>query len=227
MLSKSPQRVGILVLMVAAVCSAQQGALPADPSKEIVKVVDAEVYRSVLDQVFPLSYKRSPSVSYVIVVRRMPSHGSESQMVVVVRDRGPVEIVDYSPASGNIFSYLNKTLSTNQSASTSELASQIRVNVTRRYIARDEAAQWERTFLSASGKMLEKFEKEANLAIATQSHEVILDGDSYDVRFILGDRQLVWHYTDAETDCTDSGANPMTCWIKSIQRRVNAAIKEG
>lgn len=214
--------IGPQVLLLSA-----GAALGQDPALQAHSIVSQETYSHVLDLVFPRALSTSLKVDFAFALRFEPSTHPESQIVIVAKHGGGVEVTRYSPEGGNVFARLNASLAQGARENASEMARLIRAERTLIPVPDGQVRQWQSMFfadvlssISDLRKASERYQK------PNGEQEVVLDGTHYELWYAQGDSELSWHRLDVEIDNPDSpGFYGIVKWMNAVRVYVERAAE--
>jgi hypothetical protein len=201
----------LLTLCVTPVCAQN---LKATWQQEQY-VVDNETYERVLDLVFPRN-TLAGVFGYSFIIRYRPNSEPESQ-ITVINEAGKIEVVEYSPADGNIYEQLNRVFKRTKRQNATYMAKQIRINKRVVDIASSEIKRIRESLYD-------------HICLATRYERQIVNENMETAPLLIDDgtRYALWyrgagriHYDLIGSAIARDAEHPLIQWIREVGRMIN------
>jgi hypothetical protein len=201
------------LLSLPKVCAQEQ--FPPQEEK-IISTVSDDTYDKVLDLLFPRDVLEG-EFGYAFVLRYKPSFNMESQVTILNR-AGNLEIIEYTPLNGSIYSQLNRMLWAKGKINVAEAAKLIQIQKRAIRISPSDVQQLRESFYShlrrASAYESKLIKEKMDSITVTE------DGTQY-LLWYRGKERL--HYelfgSDVESPPRED-EYPLIEWMKSVRRAV-------
>lgn len=183
-------------------------------------VVDEGTYSSVLDIVFPRDEPSSGRTVWAIVLRFRPNFRPESQ-IVIRRSLNKVEVVEYTPTEGSIYTKLNEALERGVRRDAVELAKSISVSRREVSVPHVQVKRWYATLFDSIASTTKPIREALEKADTTGVESFVLHGSVYELWYAQGLKEMSFSLYDVDVADARSGAEfKLVQWMNIVHRDV-------
>jgi hypothetical protein len=220
---RSARGFGSIALMLlgpfGSICSAQAIEVPGP---RVVGTIRPEVYKQVLDIVFPVDKSKTVGRSFFLTVRWRSSTMPEAEISVSESLSGE-HLVEYAVADRNVQRVANEIFRTTGERDPNSLARPIHVRRVKIEIPAKQAVAWQTELLGGLSRFARSLLEQAQQFREHASVSVTLDGDDVDLLYSQGLSQVVLEFpVGDDREAPDSLAS----WAVKLRREVELLSRD-
>lgn len=183
-------------------------------------VIDEGTYSSVLDIVFPRDESSTGRTMWAIVLRFRPNSAPESQ-IVIRKSSSKVEVIEYTPTEGSIYTKLNEALERGVRRDAVEMAKSVRVSRREVSVSHAQVKRWYVALFDSISGTTKTLREALEKADSTGVESFVLHGSVYDLWYAQGLKEMSFSFYDVDVADARSGAEfKLVQWMNSVRRSI-------
>lgn len=201
-----------------------QTVLAQDPAIAQPFIPSFETHSLLLDSLFGRVKPPSLKVYFIMILRFEPNQLPESQVVVQAWRDGRLDVTEYR-LTDSAWKSLVRYVDRNGKEDIQAVARTLKVQVTPVKLPESTGESWWASLFSALREEQIDLEKAAAEVRKDGTIEVVLDGATYNLRYLQGDREVHWTFSDLDVG-SKNWNRPLGRWMNRVRLEVESA-KQG
>jgi hypothetical protein len=209
----------ILFGWLATICLTVCLRPTATSAQDTYPIVSPEVCGRILDTVFSHEGPRASQLQYSMVLRFMPSHYPEVELVVMVLNGGKAETMLLRVSGPSVWDTANEYIQKTGSADVQQIAKLVQTTKQVVSVSPVRVALWHSGVLKSIGRASVELQQDFVSLKKTGETTIFLDGSTYELWFTQGLTEIHWVVIDEEVNDTQvAGYSSLAKWMNEIRR---------